>query len=339
MSCVHGPRLEEYLAEMKREVFETRQGTYLLVGETPGATPDQGLRLTDRESGSLSMVFQFEHVDLDHEQSKWQHRPMPLTDLKRSLGRWQDALGTRGWNSLYFSNHDQPRPVSRFGNDRVEGDRAFWRESATALATVLHLQRGTPFVYQGEELGMTNVPFGSIEELRDIESLNHYRFAVQELGQDPEQALADIRRIGRDNARTPVQWTSGEHAGFTSGTPWLAVNPNHTWLNAAAQVEDPRSVYSYYRALVELRHTEPVVVEGDFEMLEPEHPQLYAYRRRLEDRWVEVHVNMSDDPLELPSSVVRRDGELLLANQPDRADDPERAESLAPWEARVLGSR
>ncbi len=186
---------------------------------------------------------------------------------------------------------------------------------------------------------MTNVPFGSIEELRDIESLNHYRFAVQELGQDPEQAMADIRRIGRDNARTPVQWTSGEHAGFTTGTPWLAVNPNHTWLNAAAQVEDPASVYSYYRALVELRHADPVVVEGDFEMLEPEHPQLYAYRRRLDDRWVEVHVNLSDDPLELPSSVVRRGAELLLANLPDRAGDPECAESLAPWEARVLGGR
>ncbi|WP_148575222.1 alpha-glucosidase [Nocardioides caldifontis] len=338
-SCVHGPRLEEFLAEMKREVFDPRPGTYLLVGEAPGATPEQGLRLTDRETGSVSMVFQFEHVDLDHEGSKWRPRPMPLTVLKHSLGRWQEQLGERGWNSLYFSNHDQPRPVSRWGNDRVEGDRAWWRESATALATVLHLQRGTPFVYQGEELGMTNAPFASVEELRDIESLNHYRVAVDEVGQDPEEVLDAIRRIGRDNARTPVQWTSGPHAGFTTGTPWIDVNPNHRWLNAEAQVGDPTSVYSYYRALVELRHGNPVVVDGSFTMLEPDHPRLYAYRRTLGDRWVEVLVNWSDEPLTLPSTVVRPDGELLLANLPERAADPAHAGELAPWEARVLGSR
>jgi oligo-1,6-glucosidase len=267
------------------------------------------------------MVFQFEHVDLDHKSSKWEQRPLPLPELKQSLARWQEVMGDRGWNSLYWSNHDQPRVVSRFGNDKT-----YWRESATALATVLHLHRGTPYVYQGEELGMTNVPFDRVEDFRDIESLNYYHDAVERLGLPVGQVLAQLRHASRDNARTPMQWTGGEHAGFTIGDPWLAVNDNHVWINAESQRDDPGSVYAHYRSLVALRHKEPVLVDGDFALVEPEHPRLWAFRRRLGDDCLAVYANFSDEPLdvELPEA------EVVLTNLQGGTG------ALQPWEARVL---
>ena len=320
----YGPRVHDYLAEVKREVFDARPGAYLTVGEMPGVTPAQALRFTDRETGELDMVFQFEHVDLDHEGPKWNSKPLSLVDLKTSLGRWQAALGDRGWNSLYWNNHDQPRAVSRFGNDTEH-----WRESATALATVLHLHRGTPYVYQGEELGMTNVPFDSIDDFRDIESLNHFHEAVA-LGADPGDVLVSLRRTSRDNARTPMQWTAGPHAGFTSGDPWLKVNPNHTWLNVDAQQDDPTSVLNHYRALIHLRHHDPVVVDGDFTMLLPDHPAVYAFERRLDGACLVVYANLSSRPVEglLPSELLG--AELLLGNLPGTPDA-----TLRPWEARI----
>jgi oligo-1,6-glucosidase len=269
------------------------------------------------------MVFQFEHVGLDHGPSKWDERPMTLVDLKRSLGNWQIELG-RGWNSLYLSNHDQPRSVSRFGNDTT-----YWRESATALATVLHLHRGTPYVYQGEELGMTNVPFRSVDDFRDIESLNHYRDAVTR-GQDPEKVLDSLRRMSRDNARTPMQWTGGSQAGFTTGTPWIEVNPNHTWLNADAERDDPASVFAHYRALIRLRHEDQTVVDGDFRMLLPDHPAVYAFQRRLADRCVTVFANLSDGEV----AVDLPEGDVVLHNLPD----PPAAGRLRPWEACIYRS-
>jgi oligo-1,6-glucosidase len=320
----YGPRLHEFLAEMKQEVFASRPGTYLTVGEMPGVTTEQALRFTDRETGQLDMVFQFEHVDLDREASKWDHRPLSLVDLKASLGRWQVALGDHGWNSLYWNNHDQPRAVSRFGDDTT-----YWRESATALATVLHLHRGTPYVYQGEEIGMTNVPFRSVDDFRDIESLNHYAHAVAQ-GADPAEVLASLRRTSRDNARTPVQWGAGPGAGFTDGTPWLPVNPNHTWLNVEAQRDDPTSVLHHYRALIALRHARPVVVDGDFRMLLPDHPSVYAFERRLGEECLTVYANLTG---ELVTDVIPDDvdsGELLLGNLPDPVGP-----ALRPWEARV----
>jgi oligo-1,6-glucosidase len=324
----YGPRVHDYLAEVKREVFDARPGTYLTVGEMPGVTPEQALRFTDRETGELDMVFQFEHVDLDHEGPKWNHRPLSLLDLKASLGRWQTALGDRGWNSLYWNNHDQPRVVSRFGDDST-----YWRDSATALATVLHLHRGTPYVYQGEELGMTNVPFDSIDEFQDIESVNHFHEAVA-LGADPADVLVSLRRTSRDNARTPMQWTSGPEAGFTTGHPWIRVNPNHTWLNAEAQDHDPSSVLNHYRALIALRHHEPVVVDGDFTMLLPDHPSVYAFERRLGNECLAVYANLSGEPVAdvLPESLL--DAELLLCNLPWPTTT-----TLRPWEARVCRIR
>jgi len=318
-----GPRIHEFLSDMKREVFDPHQEAVLTVGEMPGVTADEALRFTDEETGQLGMVFQFEHVGLDHGPSKWDERPMSLVDLKRSLGNWQTGL-RRGWNSLYLSNHDQPRSVSRFGNDTT-----YWRASATALATVLHLHRGTPYVYQGEELGMTNMPFASIDDFRDIESLNHYRDAVAH-GQDPDKVLADLRRMSRDNARTPMQWNGQDRTGFTTGTPWIEVNPNHTWLNAAAQRDDADSVYAHYRALIRLRHEDQTVVDGDFEMLLPDHPAVYAFERRLGGACVTVFANLSDGEvvLELP-----RD-DVLLHN----LSDPPSADRLRPWEACVYRS-
>ena len=200
-------------------------------------TTQQAREFTDREHGQLNMVFQFEHVLLDQDGDKWTQRTVTVDDLRSALARWQDALADTGWNSLYWSNHDQPRVVSRYGNDTK-----YWRESATALATVLHLHRGTPYVYQGEELGMTNVPFDDIDDFRDIESLRYYANAVG-LGEDPATVLATLRRKSRDNARTPMQWTAQPAAGFTDGTPWIPVNPNHVWLNAAEQVGTAGSVY------------------------------------------------------------------------------------------------
>ncbi|WES64318.1 alpha-glucosidase [Microbacter sp. GSS18] len=322
-----GPRLEEFLVEMHDRVFAGRDEVYLTVGEMPGATPEQGSRFTDLASGPLSMVFQFEHVDLDHVGGKWRHQPVRAIDLKRSFGRWQEALAEHGWNSLYFENHDQPRVVSRWGDD---GEH--WRASATAFATVLHLMRGTPYVYQGEEIGMTSYPFASRADLRDIESLNHFDAAVAR-GEDPNAVLAAIRHIGRDNARTPMQWDASPHAGFTEGEPWIPVNPNHTWLNVAAQADDPGSVLAYYRRLIALRHSDPVVVDGTFRMLLPEHPDVFAYAREGDGGRVVVIANLSGERYEVDVPEVDGSG-LVLANvSVDGRTD--RRLDLGPWEARV----
>ena len=304
---LNGPRVHEFLQEMRREVFEGRTGV-LTIGETPSITLDDALRYTDPARGELDMVFQFEHVDLDSGPGgKWDVVPMTVLDLKRSLGRWQEGLADVGWNSLYLGNHDQPRCVSRYGDDAPEHRVA----SAKALATVLHLHRGTPFVYQGDELGMTNAPLAGHDDLRDIESLNAYRSLLAR-GATPEEAMATIRKKSRDHARTPMQWDAGEHAGFTTGTPWIAANPNHVEVNAAAQHDDPDSVFHHYRRLIDLRHAEPVVAHGDFTMRHPEHEQVYAFTRRLDDTELLVTANLSSTPAEV-------DGE-----------------TLAPWESRVL---
>lgn len=328
----YGPRVHAYLAEMKRRVFDPRPGSYLTVGEMPGVTPEQAREFTDTEHGQLAMVFQFEHVALDQDGDKWTPKPVSVNDLRDTLTRWQTALADTGWNSLYWNNHDQPRVVSRYGNDG-----AYWRESATALATVLHLHRGTPYVYQGEEIGMTNVAFESIDDFRDIESLDYYPEAVDRLGEDPATVLATLRRRSRDNARTPMQWDDRPGTGFTTGTPWIHANPNHRWLNVAAQRGVAGSVYEHYRALVELRHRLPVVVDGHFAVIDTGRDQIYAFRRSLDDTHLEVYANLSDHPVSIDANdgVDRENYEphdLVLANYPDGRRDPDR---LEPWEVRV----
>jgi oligo-1,6-glucosidase len=310
---------------MKARVFDGRPEDYLTVGEMPDATPELAARLTDARTGQLSMIFQFEHVGLDHDGVKWNVGELDIRDLKKSFGKWQNALAEHGWNSLYWNNHDQPRIVSRWGNDREH-----WYASATALATVLHLHRGTPYVYQGEELGMTNVPFDDISALRDIESVNHYAVAVDMLGQEPAAVLGALRAMSRDNARTPMQWTAEPGAGFTAATPWIGVNPNHDRVNAAAQIDDPNSIFAHYRRLIALRHSDPVVVHGDFRMLLPDDPSVYAFARELEGTTLVVVANLSDQaaPCDLSGD------DLVLTNLPEDAASG----VLAPWEARVYRS-
>ena len=314
-----GPRIHEFVQEMHREVFAGRPDRLLTVGEMPGVTVEEARLFTDPARGEVDMVFQFEHVQLDQGATKWDIQPLRLRDLKTTFGRWQVGLADVGWNSLYWNNHDQPRVVSRFGDDGEYRVR-----SAKLLATVLHLHRGTPYVYQGEELGMTNAPFAGIEDFRDIESLNHYAEAVA-AGDPPEHVLAALRARGRDNARTPVQWDDSEHAGFTTGTPWMPVNPNHVEINARAAMADEDSVWHHYRRLIELRHSEPAVAHGDFTMLHAQHEQLYAFTRRHEGTELLVLANFSGEPV----AVDAPDGDLLLTNVAAPGA------GLEPWEARV----
>jgi oligo-1,6-glucosidase len=325
----YGPRIHEFLKEMHAAVFDGRVGDFVTVGEMPGVTVAQAQRFTDPSRHELDMVFQFEHVGLDHgEGGKFDSRPLDVRELKASFQRWQDGLATVGWNSLYWNNHDQPRAVSRFGND---GE--YWSQSARALAAVLHLQRGTPYIFQGEELGMTNVPFRDIDEIRDIESLNHFAEALQSPGATSESVLAGIRRGGRDNARTPMQWTSDDHGGFTTGTPWIGVHPNRVEINAASQVGVDGSIFEFYRALIRLRHDHPVISLGDFGMIASQHPTLFAFQRRLGSAALIVLANFDVQALELDGLIDADLGgcELLLGNYPATgATAP-----LRPWEVRV----
>jgi oligo-1,6-glucosidase len=234
------------------------------------------------------MVFQFEHVELDYGTHRYDPRPLRLAELKASLATWQAGLAGRGWNSLYFGNHDQPRSLSRFGDGgqhRVA--------SAKTLATVLHLHQGTPYVYQGDELGMANSPFTQISDMRDIQTLNYYAEASARGGADLPALLTVMAERSRDQARTPVQWDASPGAGFTTGIPWIAINPDHTEVNAAAQVGQPGSVFEHYRALIELRHTDPVVTDGGFELLLPGDPAIWAFLRRGETAELLVAANFS----------------------------------------------
>ncbi|MDR0960590.1 MAG: alpha-glucosidase [Propionibacteriaceae bacterium] len=332
-----GPRVHEFLHEMHETVFASRPGRFITVGETPGVTVEEAQRYTDPGRGEVDMVFQFDHVDLGRGPAgKFDPAPIDLLAFKAIMDRWQTGLARTGWNSLYLNNHDQPRSVSRFGDDV-----AAWRDSATAWATVLHLHRGTPYVYQGEEIGMTNFPFQDIAQFRDVESLNHYRISSQ-AGASPEAVLPGLAAHSRDNARTPVQWDAGAEAGFTSGTPWIAVNPNYSWLNAAAQVDDAGSVFQHYRRLIDLRHRDRILVDGVFHMLLPDHRQVYAFERRTAVRCIVVVANLSAQPVEVVVPV--RGMKLWFTNRDDHdIADPDSLTAIAesdelvlePWEARV----
>ncbi|MEU3465568.1 alpha-glucosidase [Streptomyces sp. NPDC006733] len=326
---VCGPRIHEYLQEMHREVMARCPGRLLTVGEMPGVTVEQARLFTDPLRAELDMVFQFEHVGLDHGRDKFDPRPLRLTDLKASLGRWQTGLADVGWNSLYWNNHDQPRVVSRFGDDSPR----YRTRSATMLATVLHLHRGTPYIYQGEELGMANAPLRSIGDFRDIESLNHYEQALR-AGATPEEVLPGLRAMGRDNARTPMQWDASPQAGFTTGTPWLPVNPDHAEINAAAARADPDSVFHHYRRLIALRHSEPALVHGDFTMLLPDDERIYAFTRAFGGTRLLVVGNFTGEQVAADLPAGWEGAELVLGNGPSVAAPPGRL-VLAPWEARV----
>ncbi|MEU0492085.1 alpha-glucosidase [Nocardiopsis sp. NPDC006139] len=328
---INGPRLREFLGELRDAAFAGRD--VLTVGEMPGVSVEQARAHTDPVDGEVSMVFQFEHVDLDHGPGgKFDRVPLDLRRLKDSLDRWQLGLADRGWNSLYLNNHDQPRAVSRFGDD---GEHR--TASAKTLATTLHMMKGTPYVYQGEELGMANAGFSDISEYRDVETHNHYLHAMA-AGADESRVMAGIARMSRDNARTPMQWDASPNAGFTTGTPWIAVNPDHTEVNAEAALADPDSVFHHYRRLIALRKEHPVVVHGSYTPLLPEHPALYAYTRTLDGTVLTVLANWSADTVAVDAdpAVAGPGPELLLGTHPaaEGVFAP-----LRPWESRVLLSR
>jgi oligo-1,6-glucosidase len=296
----------------------------------PGVTVEEAVLFTDPARNELDMVFQFEHVSLDRGELRYDHRPLDLRDLKASLGRWQAGLAERGWNSLYWNNHDQPRAVSRFGDD---GE--FRVQSAKLLGTILHLHRGTPYIYQGEELGMTNVPFMSLEAFRDISSVS-YATELTALGTPAEQILASLQFFSRDNARSPMQWDRSPHAGFTTGDPWVPVNPNTTEINAEAALADPDSVVHHYQKLIALRHEHPVVALGDFTMLLPQDTRVYAFTRSLAGVALLVLGNFSAEAaaVDLPDAAAWATSEVLLGNYPAPAST-ETGLVLRPWEARV----
>jgi oligo-1,6-glucosidase len=329
-----GPRNHEFLQEMYREVFAGRPGHVLTVGEMPDVTIDQAALFTAPDRRELDMVFQFEHVRLDQGAHKYDLLPLTLPDLKRSMAAWQAGLDGRGWNSLYFGNHDQPRSVSRFGDDGK-----YRVASAKALATILHLHQGTPYVYQGDELGMANAPLAAITDYRDIQALRFYAEAAERGDTDVDLAalLVAMSKMSRDQARTPVQWDASANAGFTAGTPWIAVNPDHVDVNAAAQVGVDGSVFEHYRQLIALRHGDPVVTDGAFALLLPEHPAVWAFLRRGADAELLVAANFSADPVSaaLPLDAGWADAEIVLASDPDRSPRPLPELALAPWESAV----
>lgn len=330
---INGPRLVEFIEEMNREVGLSERQLFT-VGEMVFVDVEHAREYTSARHPRLNMVFTFEHMSLDQDgPDKFQYRRVRLPDLKRNLALWQEGLADDGWNSLYWDNHDQPRAVSRFGDDAPEHRVA----SAKTLATVLHLHRGTPFVYQGEELGMTNAGLTRIEDYRDIESINYYAEAVAR-GADPAAVLAGLRHRSRDNARTPMCWSDGPMAGFTTGTPWLPVNGNFRAINAADQVADAASVYAHYRALIGLRHENEVVRDGRFELLLPDDERLWAFTRRLGADGLLVIANMTSDVVGVPIEVLPAldTARLLLTSRPDALDD---LQTLEPWESRVYAVR
>lgn len=312
------PRLHDYLREMRRACFDGRD--CMCVGETSFVTTQNAGSVVDN-GRELDMLFQFDVMDMDSGETKWDARPFDLMQFKQIISAWQAAIG---WNTLFWGNHDQPRLVSRFGCTRTETLR---RRSATCLATAMYLLRGTPFLYQGEEIGMTNCPFPDISELRDVESLNLLRQAEESGRMD--WAWRGIRSKGRDNARTPMQWDASPNGGFTDGTPWIMVNPNVQEINVAAALRDPDSVLHYYRALLALRRERDVLRYGDFSLLLHEHPQVFAYARTFEGQQIRIYCNFTDRDAPLPEALCKE--KVLLTNV-----NYEKTDVLLPYEAAVV---
>ena len=329
-SC-DGPNIHKYLREMNEKVLSKYR--LITVGECPGVNAEQAKKYANIDGSELDMIFQFEHVSGSAlkpcHHGKWDGEAMTMPELRANFTKWQKDLEGCAWNSLFLSNHDQPRCVSRFGSVSEQ-----YRElSAKMLATMTHFQKGTPYVYQGEELGMTNAYMENIADYRDIESLNAYKELTTKENIPAKTVMGYIKAVGRDNARTPMQWDASENGGFTSGTPWLQVNKNYKTINAAAQVNDPDSVFAYYKKLIALRHTNEVMVNGVYDVLIPDHPQIYAYTRTLGDKQLLVLCNDSEKevgvPAEIEEKIAGAQG-ILIQNYKDV-----KAGVLRPYEAVV----
>ena len=319
----NGPKLHEFIQELSRETFQ--KGDLITVGEAWGANIDRAKLYSNPDGSEFSMVFQFEHIGLDQQEgkAKWDIAPLPLVKLKQVLAKWQKELHGCGWNSLFWDNHDLPRIVSRWGNDKE-----YRTESAKMLATLLHGMQGTPYIYQGEELGMTNVRFADISDYQDIEIRNMYTERL-EAGYKKEDIMESIYARGRDNARTPMQWNAEANAGFTTGTPWMKVNPNYTEINAEAELANENSVFHYYKKLIRLRKEHLVFVNGEFDLLMEEDEQIFAYTRTNADTKILVCVNFSDKTADCPILKDWDGAETLIQNYKDNCLN----EQMRPYEA------
>lgn len=328
----NGPHVHEYLQEMRQKALNNADT--ITVGECSGVTLEEAKKYARSDEKELNMVFQFEHMDVDSDEKagKWTTRKMDLRDLKKILTRWQKGLQDIAWNSLYWENHDQPRSVSRFGNDSDE-----YREiSAKMLATCIHMMQGTPYVYQGEELGMTNCPFNTLENFRDLESINAFHELTEQGKMTEEEMMAAIGYKGRDNARTPMQWDDSANAGFSGAdaTPWIMVNPNYTKINAKDQVSREDSVFKYYQKLIRLRHESDLIVYGTYDLILDDDKDIYSYIRTLGDEKLIVYCNFSENTREVELPEEFTDGKILISNYND-AKVSEKI-TLRPYEAIVI---
>lgn len=329
--CANGPHVHEYLKEMNKKVLS--HYNLITVGEASGVTLEEAKKYASADGSELNMVFQFEHVGSGPEGNnrfgKWDSHKMSLPVWKKILSKWQTGLEGKAWNSLFLANHDQPRSVSWFGNDSAE-----YREiSAKMLATCLHMMQGTPYVYQGEELGMCNAYFDKLEDYRDIESLNAYKELTETCGVSHEEMMGYLKRISRDNARTPMQWDDSANAGFTTGTPWIKVNSNYKTVNAKQQTTDPDSVFSYYKELIRLRHENDIIVYGEYELLEPQNEELFIYTRTWNNEQLMVLCNFTDKDVVIPAAVMAQipaDAQILISNHVGNLEAV-----IRPYEARV----
>ena len=322
-----GPHLHDYLQEMNRNTFGSRN--VLTVGECWSATPGSALLYSGRDRHELSMVFQFEHVtqQWDEKFGKWRSRPFDLVKLKCILSKWQHALSEDGWNALFWGNHDLPRAISKYGDAK-----GYPVESGKMLATVLHLMKGTPFVYQGEEIGMTNVPFSTIDQYRDIETLNMHRLHL-EAGLSPDEFIKGANENGRDNARTPMQWSAAPYGGFSTGVPWIEVNPNYVTVNAQAEMTDERSIWNHYRKLIALRKSHPVIVYGTYQSWLDQHPDVVVYSRSFDRDRLVVVANFSGRQIGLTiPGELKITGRCLISNY-DPVETLEELIELRPYEA------
>ncbi|NMD38360.1 MAG: alpha-glucosidase [Christensenellaceae bacterium] len=327
--CENGPRVHEFLQEMNKKTFSNYNT--ITVGETPGVSVEEAKKYANLDGSELDMVFQFELVGIEDKgpEGKWHTRKIKLSDFKRVTNHWQTGLHGKAWNSLYLSNHDQPRCVSRFGNTSSE----FLREkSAKMLATILHFQQGTPYVYQGEELGMTNYTINSLDDCRDYEVFSVYKDLVEDKKIHTEESmLAALNERCRDHARTPMQWNDDVNAGFSKGEPWIEVNPNYKTINAEAQINDENSIFNYYKKLIALRKELPVMVDGNFELLLPDSEEIFAYTRNLDNCKLTIVANYTDKIIKCDG--VKPEGEILICNYPNPKNN---CEQLQPYEARVF---
>ena len=326
----NGPHVHEYLQEMRQKALNNADT--ITVGECSGVTLEEAKKYARSDEKELNMVFQFEHMDVDSDEKagKWTTRKMDLRDLKKILTRWQKGLQDIAWNSLYWENHDQPRSVSRFGNDSDE-----YREiSAKMLATCIHMMQGTPYVYQGEELGMTNCPFNTLDNFRDLESINAFHELTEQGKMTEEDMMAAIGYKGRDNARTPMQWDDSAYAGFSTANPWIMVNPNYTKINARDQVNREDSVFKYYQKLIKLRHESELIVYGTYDLILDDDKDIYAYIRTLGDEKLIVYCNFSENTreVEIPEEFVN--GKVLISNYSDAKANQKI--TLRPYEAIVI---